>query len=78
MSTKKIEMMPPMCHCIICHEFMGETNPRQYCYKSYCPYLDYDEKELYKIQCINLKNSPYMEKEEYKESINAFLKSKQK
>ena len=25
-------------HCISCGANMGPNNPRQYCYKSYCPY----------------------------------------
>ena len=38
---------------------MGETNPRQVCFKSYCPYETFNFKELLETKIFHLRESPY-------------------
>lgn len=57
---KKKLGLPPFYHCIECFNFMGETNPRQFCYKLKCPYAeDFNEKDLLQIKVSHLRTSPY-------------------
>lgn len=62
---------PPLCHCLICYEYMGEMNPRQYCEKTYCPYENFEPLEIMDIRVRNLKNSEYVkDNEELKKEVN--------
>ena len=51
--------LPPPCHCTHCYVYMGETNPRQYCRKTYCDYQDWIGDEIKEIQEVHLMSSPY-------------------
>ena len=46
-------------HCIICFVDMGEHNPRQYCYKRYCPFEGYEN--LTEIRIQHLRESDFYE-----------------
>ena len=73
MSNKRRKvMLPPMCHCIICYEDMGEQNPRQYCSKWHCPFEDADA-IIRQIRSDNLKASSYYEKPLYKKAIDDYI-----
>ena len=52
-------MLPPMCHCIECFSYMGESNPRQVCYKQYCSYEGFEEDNMVQIRVYHLRYSPY-------------------
>jgi hypothetical protein len=61
--------LPPFHHCIVCFEYMGETNPRQLCRKICCPLEDLSQDELALIRIMYLKKSPYRNMERYKKKI---------
>jgi len=77
--TKRPIDLPPPCHCIQCFDYMGETNPRQYCCKSYCECEGYNEEELLQQKVYNLRRSPYYcdssypQQYEYYDSISLFI-----
>ena len=48
------ESLPPLCHCVICFLYMGDCNPRQYCQKTYCNFMDVDEDILNQERLSNL------------------------
>lgn len=52
----------PLYHCVICREFMGEMNPRQYCCKTHCPCANWDAKSLHETQWRNFAYSEYVQK----------------
>jgi hypothetical protein len=73
------ETLPPLCHCITCYEYMGESNPRQYCNKTHCLYDGYSPSEVVVIQLHNLEASPYyndptfIHYPEYHDKIQSFI-----
>ena len=73
------ETLPPLCHCITCYEYMGESNPRQYCNKTHCLYDGYSPTEVVVIQLHNLEASPYyndpmfIHYPEYHDKIQSFI-----
>lgn len=76
---KRKPLLPPMCHCIECFAYMGETNPRQYCYKRYCFYEDFGEDEILQVKVFHLRSSPYYDDptfwsyNEYHNAIQEFI-----
>lgn len=75
---KAVLMIPPLCHCIECFEYLGEMNPRQLCCKTYCPLQeDTDKKWVNQTKIQNLKLSPYSHMPEFKdyhEYIQKYIK----
>ena len=45
--------------CIICFDDLGDSNPRQYCYKTYCPYENNDNLPNIINQNMNYQNKQY-------------------
>ena len=71
--------LPPMCHCVECFAYMGEGNPRQFCYKRYCSYEYFNEEDMLQIRVYHLRSSPYyddpnfMGYKEYHKTIQKFI-----
>jgi hypothetical protein len=63
-------------HCTFCFINMGESNPRQYCYKRYCPYEDYEEDYEYltEIRIRHLKESDFYEERELETIVKELQK----
>lgn len=55
----KIIALPPLYHCVECFSYLGDTNPRQFCCKYYCPYQDFNENDILQMKVYNLRYSPY-------------------
>jgi len=59
-------------HCIICFIDMGESNPRQYCYKRYCPYEG--DEYLTEIRIQHLRGSDFYEERELETIVKELQK----
>ena len=80
---EKFSLLPPPYHCIVCYEYMGDTNSRQYCCKIHCPFNTFNENDLLITTVYHLRVSPcyndpaYMLYSEYHDTIEDYIKLNQ-
>lgn len=52
------EIEPYINRCVICNEYLGPLNPRQYCCKTYCPYEGLTQEEIKEIRTPEKRTKP--------------------